>query len=243
MTTPTTHPMLSDDEFRDLQALDTCSVANAVERFNIQLRNEGYTEGGLTCRFPEMGSMLGYAFTVQVRSYAPPTKSRFFDFENTQWWDGLMALPYPRILVIQDMDRHPGVGALVGELHTTILKTFGCVGVVTNGAVRDLDRVKPQQFHMFSSSLSVSHSYTHVVHSGVRVQIGGLEINSGDLLHGDQHGIVRVPRELASRIPKTASALRLTRFFDRGTAHSPQELIPPCRSSRSSIPTSSSSCA
>ena len=208
MTTPTPHPLLNEDEFRDLQALDTCSVANAVERFNIQLRNEGYTEGGLSCRFPEMGSMLGYAFTLQVRSYAPPTKSRFYDLERTEWWDGLLALPYPRILVIQDMDRHPGVGALVGDLHAVILKRFGCIGVVTNGAVRDLNRIRPQQFHMFSGTLSVSHSYCHVVQNGVRVQIGGLEINTGDLLHGDQHGIIRVPRELASRIPKTAAALR-----------------------------------
>jgi regulator of RNase E activity RraA len=207
MTVPS-HPLLSDDEFRELQSLDTCSVANAVERFNIQLRNEGYTEGGLSCRFPEMGSMLGYAFTLQVRSYAPPTKSRFYDLENTQWWEGLMALPYPKILVVQDMDRHPGVGALVGELHANILKQFGCIGVVTNGAVRDLTRIKPLEFHMFSGTLSVSHSYTHVVASGVRVQIGGLEISTGDLLHGDQHGIIRVPRELASRIPKTAAALR-----------------------------------
>lgn len=208
MPPPSSHPLLSDDEFRDLQALDTCSVANAVERFNIRLRNEGYTEGGLTCRFPEMNSMLGYAFTLQVRSYAPPTKSQSFDLENTQWWDGLIKMPYPKILVVQDMDRHPGAGALVGELHATILKNLGCIGVVTNGAVRDLDRVKPLQFHMFSGNLSVSHSYSHVVQSGVRVQIGGLEINSGDLLHGDQHGIIRVPRELASRIPKTAAALR-----------------------------------
>ena len=208
MTISSSHPLLSDDEFRDLQALDTCSVANAVERFNIRLRNEGYTEGGLTCRFPKMPSMLGYAFTLQVRSYAPPTKSQSFDLENTQWWDGLMAMPFPKILVIQDMDRHPGAGALVGELHATILKTFGCIGVVTNGAVRDIDRVRPLVFHMFSGSLSVSHSYSHVVQSGIPVQIGGLEINSGDLLHGDQHGIVRVPRELASRIPKTATALR-----------------------------------
>jgi 4-hydroxy-4-methyl-2-oxoglutarate aldolase len=208
MSTPSIHPTLNDDEFRELQALDSCSVANAVERFNLQLRNEGYTEGGLTCRFPEMGSMLGYAFTLQVRSYAPPTKSKAYDLENTLWWDGLIALPRPRILVVQDMDRYPGAGALVGELHTKILQALGCIGVMTNGAVRDVDRVQPLNFHMFSSHLSVSHSYSHIVHSGGRVQIGGLEISSGDLLHGDRHGIIRVPRELASRIPKTASALR-----------------------------------
>jgi 4-hydroxy-4-methyl-2-oxoglutarate aldolase len=208
MSTPSIHPPLSDDDFRNLQALDTCSVANAIERFHLQLRNEGYTEGGLACRFPGMRSMLGYAFTLQVRSYAPPTKSRAYDFENTLWWDGLLALPKPRILVVQDMDRQPGMGALVGELHTIILKSLGCVGVVTNGAVRDIDRVKALDFHMFSNHLSVSHSYSHVVHSGTRIQIGGLEIGTGDLLHGDCHGIIRVPRELASRLPKTAMALR-----------------------------------
>jgi 4-hydroxy-4-methyl-2-oxoglutarate aldolase len=208
MTMPSSNSPLNEEEFRSLQALDSCSVANAIERFNLQLRNEGYTEGGLTCQFPEMGSMLGYAFTLQVRSYAPPTKSKAYDFENTLWWDGLLALPKPRILIVQDMDRQPGVGALVGELHTEVLKKLGCIGVVTNGAVRDVDRVKPLNFHMFSNQLSVSHGYSHVVHSGGRVQIGGLEIGAGDLIHGDQHGIIRIPRELASRIPQTAEALR-----------------------------------
>ncbi len=208
MTMTPHYASLNEEEFRDLQELDSCSVANAIERFNLQLRNEGYTEGGLTCRFPEMASMLGYAYTLQVRSYAPPTKSRAYDLENTLWWDGLLALPQPRILVVQDMDRNPGMGALVGELHVEILRALGCIGVVTNGAVRDIDRVKAHRFHMFSNHLSVSHSYCHIVQNGVRIQIGGLEINSGDLIHGDQHGIIRVPKELASRIPKTAVALR-----------------------------------
>jgi 4-hydroxy-4-methyl-2-oxoglutarate aldolase len=220
--------MFSDDEFRDLQALDSCSVANAIERFHLQLRNEGYTEGALNCRFPEMGAMLGYAFTLQVRSYAPPMKRKAYDLENTLWWDALLTVPAPRILVVQDMDRYPGAGALVGELHALILKKLGCIGLVTNGAVRDVDRVKPLEFHMFSHHLSVSHSYCHIVHSGGQVQIGGLEINTGDLLHGDQHGIVRVPKELASRIPKTAAALRQKEAdviaFCNSTAFSVEEL-------------------
>jgi regulator of RNase E activity RraA len=106
------------------------------------------------------------------------------------------------------MDRHPGTGALVGEVHAEILKALGCIGVVTNGAVRDIDRVKPLNFHLYSALLSVSHSYCHIVSSGHRVQIGGLEILSGDLLHGDCHGIIKIPRMLAPRIPATAIALR-----------------------------------
>jgi 4-hydroxy-4-methyl-2-oxoglutarate aldolase len=199
--------LLNDDEFRSLKALDSCVVANAIERFHVQLRNEGFTEDGLTCRFPEMPPILGYAMTLKVRSGAPPTKGSVY-FENTDWWNVLLAVPSPRILVIQDMDRIPGVGALVGEVHAAILQSLGCVGVVTNGAVRDLPRVQPLGFQMFSGSLSVSHAYNHIIRVGGAVQIGGLEISPGDLLHGDCHGIVRVPKELAGRIPATAAALR-----------------------------------
>ena len=199
--------VLNDDEFRNLKALDSCAVANAIERFHVQLRNEGFTEDGLTCRFPEMPPLLGYAMTLKVRSGAPPTKGKVF-FEDTDWWNALLSVPLPRILVIQDVDRTPGVGALVGEVHAAILQSLGCIGVVTNGAVRDLPRIQPLGFQMFSRSLSVSHAYSHLVGIGGAIQIGGLEIFPGDLLHGDCHGIVRVPKELASRIPATAAALR-----------------------------------
>jgi regulator of RNase E activity RraA len=204
---PSFQRVLNEDEFRSLKALDSCAVANAIERFHVQLRNEGHTVDELTCRFPEMPPVLGYAMTLTVRSGAPPTKGKVF-FENTDWWNVLLAVPSPRILVIQDVDRTPGVGALVGDVHAAILQSLGCVGVVTNGAVRDLSRVKPLGFQMFSGSLSVSHAYSHLVRIGGAVQIGGLEISPGDLLHGDCHGIVRVPKELASRIPATATALR-----------------------------------
>jgi regulator of RNase E activity RraA len=220
MPQPPARFALTDQEFRELAALDSCSVANAIERFNLQLRNEGYTEGDLTCRFPEMAPMLGYAFTLQVRSYAPPMKGGAY-FEDTLWWNGLLNIPAPRILVIQDMDRHPGVGALVGEVHAEILKALGCIGVVTNGAVRDMERVRPLNLQMYSAALSVSHGYTHIVNSGGRVQINSLEIVAGDLLHGDLHGIIRVPKELAGRIPQTASALRKKETEIATFCHSP----------------------
>jgi len=204
---PSFQRVLNEDDFRSLKALDSCAVANAIERFHVQLRNEGYTEGGPTCRFPEMLPILGYAMTLKVRSGAPPTKGKAFS-ENTDWWNVLLAVPAPRILVIQDMDRTPGAGALAGEMSANIFKSLGCIAVVTNGAVHELSRVQPLGFQMYSGSLSVSHAYRHLVGIGDAVQIGGLEISPGDLLHGDYHGVVRVPKELASRIPATAAALR-----------------------------------
>jgi regulator of RNase E activity RraA len=204
MTRPTA---LSRQEFEDLRRLDSCAVANAIERFRVQMRNEGFAEGGLICRYPHLPPVLGYAMTLRVRSTAPPSRGSAFA-EDTGWWEQMLAFPAPRILVIQDMDRYPGVGALIGETHACILQALGCVAVATNGAVRDVPRVEALGFQMYSSTLSVSHAYSHIVQAGGQVQIGGLEISPGDLIHGDGHGLVRIPRELAGRIPATASALR-----------------------------------
>lgn len=223
-TSPSAHSAISETDLRDLAALDSCAVANAIERFNVQLRNEGYTEGDLICHFPERPPMVGYAFTLQVRSYAPPMKWKPH-FEDTRWWDALLQIPPPRILAIQDMDRNPGTGALVGEVHAVILQALGCKGVITNGSVRDIDRVRPLDFQMYSRTLSVSHGYSHIVSSGSHVQIGGLDIRPGDLLHGDGHGVVRIPKELAARIPSTAAELRAKE----------EEIMAFCRSSAFSV--------
>jgi regulator of RNase E activity RraA len=204
---PSRHAALTKEEFQDLKSLDSCAVANAIERFHVQLRNEGYAEAGLVCRYPHMPPVLGYAMTLKVRTGAPPSRGSTF-LQNNGWWDTLLAVPAPRIVVLQDMDRLPGMGAVIGDLHACILKTLGCVGVITNGAVRDVTRIEAFDFQMYSKSLSVSHAYSHIVHIGGPVQIGSLEISPGDLLHGDGNGIVRIPRELATRIPATAAALR-----------------------------------
>lgn len=221
MTPPSRYSALTKEEFQDLKLLDSCAVANAIERFRVQLRNEGYAEAGLTCRYPYMLPVLGYAMTLKVRSCAPPSKGTTF-FESTEWWNALLAVPSPRILILQDMDRFPGTGALIGDLHACILKTLDCVAVVTNGAVRDVSRIEGLDFQMFSGSLSVSHAYSHIVHVGGPAQIGCLEISPGDLIHGDCHGIVRVPRELATRIPATAMALRKRDEEIISYCHSPE---------------------
>ncbi len=84
MTDSPRYSALTKEEFQDIKSLDSCAVANAIERFRVQLRNEGYAEAGLTCRYPYLLPVLGYAMTLKVRSGAPPSHGRTF-FENTEW--------------------------------------------------------------------------------------------------------------------------------------------------------------
>lgn len=101
----------------------------------------------------------------------------------------------------------PGVGAFVGEIHASIGRALNCVGCITNGAVRDLPAVEAMGFHLFAGSVAASHSYAHIIEFGEAVEIGGLKIQSGGLLHADRHGIVDVPLDAAADVPAQAAAI------------------------------------
>jgi 4-hydroxy-4-methyl-2-oxoglutarate aldolase len=130
-------------------------------------------------------------------------------------------------VAIEDLDNPPGTGAFVGEVQTHILLALGCVGLVTNGTVRDCDLVKLTRFQMFASGQSVSHAYAHVFDFGGAVSIGGLEIRPGDLVHGDRHGVQTIPLEIADKIPDVAQDILKRR----------QRVVGLCRSTEFSLET------
>jgi len=196
----------TDADLEKIGALDTCTVSNAIEKLNIRLRNEGFIAGSLRCRFPNLPPMLGYAVTARIRSSVPPMSGRCY-YDRMDFWNYVVTLPEPRVLVLQDVDRTPGFGAFVGEIHATIGLALKCVGCVTNGSVRDLPAVRAMGFHLFSGSVSVSHAYAHLVDFGEPVEIGGLKISPGDLMHGDRHGVQMVPADLAEEIAEQSAKI------------------------------------
>lgn len=197
---------LTANQIETLRHLDACTIANTIETFQLRLRNEGFANGSIRCLFPRLRPMVGYAATVHIRGASPPTGAHTY-LERTDWWDYIQSIPAPRVVVVQDVSSQAGLGALLGEVHVNILRALGCVGAVTNGAVRDIPAVQDLGFPFFAGNLSVSHSYVHIVEIGTPVKIGGLNIKSGDLLHGDLHGIQSIPPEIAAEIPATAAQI------------------------------------
>jgi len=199
-------PPLSADVFEKIRRIDTCTVSNAIERFNVRLRNEGFVHDAVHCQFPSFHPMLGYAVTARARASSAPISGRCY-YDRMDWWEHVLTIPEPRVMVLQDIDHQPGIGAFVGEIHAHIGLALQCVGCVTNGAVRDLPAVEKTGFHLFAGSVAVSHSYAHIVDFGEPVEIGGLKIHPGDMVHGDRHGVHTIPIEIAPEIPKVAAKL------------------------------------
>jgi 4-hydroxy-4-methyl-2-oxoglutarate aldolase len=198
--------MLSSTQLEAIQQFDTCTIANAIERFNMRLRNEGFTRPGLRCVTKGATRLLGYAATSRVRSSNPPMTGIAF-LDRTEWWTNVEPLPIPRVAVIQDMDPAPS-GACMGEVHAAILKALQFSGVITNGAVRDIPALSEMDFPVFAPFLSVSHAYMHVLDYGQPVEIFGLQVHTGDLLFADCHGVVSIPLEIAAEVPEAAARIR-----------------------------------
>jgi len=217
-------PPLTPKQLEALQRLDACTLANAIETFHERLRNEGFVDHTVRCLFPRLQPMIGYAATITIRGSAPPTAATPYA-DRTDWWDYILSLPEPRVVVVQDAATRAGLGSLVGAVHMNILRALHCTGVVTNGSVRDIPAAERAGFHFFAGSVSVSHAYVHIIDIGRPVEIGGLEIQSGDLLHGDVHGVQSVPLNIAGQISSVAARI----------AAKEQALIALCRSPEFSL--------
>jgi regulator of RNase E activity RraA len=195
---------LTPEQLDALQRFDAPTVANAIETFNIQPRNTGFMSSDIRCLYPDLGVMVGYACTAIIAAdHQPPTQGLP---SRPDWWRTVVATPAPRVVVLQDSDAHP-VGSFWGEVQGNIHKALGCIGVVTNGGVRDLDEVHALGFHFFASAVLVSHAYVHIVAIDVPVNVGGMVVHPGDLIHADKHGAQVIPIDIAPQIPDAVAKL------------------------------------
>ena len=199
-------PELTAAQLAALGRIDGCTLCNAIETFGVRLRNEGFCDATIRCLLPELPPMVGYAVPVKITCSAPPMNGGHF-LDRTDWFKYVLSIPAPRVVVLQDIDSHRGLGSLLGEVHANILMALNCVGAVTDGAARDVTALRACKFPCFAGNVAISHAYAHIVSIGTPVEIGHLKINPGDLLHGDQDGVVAVPAQIATELPAVAEQI------------------------------------
>ncbi len=199
-------PLVDEHVLRALGTIETCMVSNAIETFNVRLRNAGFADARIRCMFEDLSPMVGFAATARIRTGEAPIAGRIYH-ERSDWWNSILSIPAPRIVVLEDLDKPPGLGAFLGDMHAAILRALGCVGFVTDGAVRELPKIRQSGFQLFARNVAVSHAYAHILDFGAKVKVGGLEVSPGDLLHGDRHGVLTVPKRLAAKIPVVAAKM------------------------------------
>ncbi len=194
----------------DLEALrhyDTPTVCNALEVIVPQRRALGFTTRHLFVSDPSLPPMVGFARTVTFRSVEPsPLGGAKMRDRRAQYYEYIANGPQPCVAVVQDLDPQPGFGAMWGEVNSAVHKGLGCLGVVTNGSVRDMPDLAPS-FQILAGMIGPSHAHGHVVDWGGQVNVYGMTVRDGDIIHADQHGAVVVPADAVAKVPEAVDLI------------------------------------
>jgi 4-hydroxy-4-methyl-2-oxoglutarate aldolase len=160
------------------------------------------------CRdfMPQMGPMVGFAVTVVCE---PSNKAHKQNKDAVaEYRKYVAAQPGPKIVVVQDLDKPRVVGAFWGEVNANAHRALGCVGTITDGAVRDVDEMTAAGFKAIARRLCVGHAHSTPVRWGCPVEAFGRRVDPGDLIHADKHGFLVVPRDDEERL------LEASKFMD-----------------------------
>lgn len=196
--------ILNDTEIERLRRFSTPTIANAVESFDVRPRTAGFMSPVVKALFPEQPPLVGYAVTATIRASLPRPDAACSPIALLQAKE---KIPGPAVAVVHDLDAPVPVGAFWGEVQSNVYRRFGFVGAVTDGGVRDLEEVRQLGFGLFAASPLVSHAYVHLVDVGEPVEVGGVRVGSGELVHADRHGVLVVPSEVANRVADAAAEL------------------------------------
>jgi regulator of RNase E activity RraA len=195
---------LTDEDLAALREFDTPTICNALELVVPERRALGFTTDTLICPFPQLPPMVGYARTALIRAMQPSglgaADTRQARLEYYRYIAGGRG---PKVVVIQDADSRIGFGCFWGEVQTAIHKGLGCLGLVTDGGVRDIDAIAPE-FQVLCGRITPSHAHVHTIQIGGTVDVFGMVARSDDLIHADRHGAVVIPHEVAREVPKAA---------------------------------------
>jgi len=200
-----TVPQPTPAELTALAAFDTPTICNALEVVLPESRAYGYTTRPAVCGFPALKPMVGYARTARVRAKSSPALSAAeVRSLRHDYYRYVEAGPKPSVVLIQDLDgADAGYGAFWGEVQSAIHLALGALGVVTDGSVRDIDQWAPG-FQFLAAVIGPSHAYAHVVDFGGEIEVLGMRVRSGDIVHADRHGAVIVPVAAIRELPAAA---------------------------------------
>ncbi|MFZ5830354.1 MAG: RraA family protein [Planctomycetota bacterium] len=199
---------LTHGEMLQLKRWNTPTMANGWEQItSMPFHSPVFNRDPVTDFMPHMGPMVGRAITLVIQ----PSNRGHVEANPKAWSEYrryLASVAGPKIAVVQDLDAPNPVGSCWGEVNSNIHRALGCVGTIVDGCIRDLDEMHNAGFKALARRLCVSHIYATPVSWGEAVEVFGVRVEPGQLIHADKHGFFAVPAD------DEEALLEAARFMD-----------------------------
>ncbi|MDA9361866.1 RraA family protein [Ascidiaceihabitans sp.] len=193
-----------------LQSVDTPTVCNAIEVAQGKRGFDAFTRGTMLCSAPDEPAIVGYARTAKIAALKAPTEApEVIKARRMAYYKHMADAPMPAVAVVEDTDFPDCIGAYWGEINTTVHKGFGLSGTLTNGVMRDLGDV-PTGYPVIAGSIGPSHGFVHVQEIGTQVEVFGMTVTEGDLIHADRHGALVIPKDVIETLEASIEKLLST---------------------------------
>ncbi len=174
-----------------LAKLDSCAVSDAFDKLGLQ----GVVSGLAAMTIPRR--IAGRVRTVKLGAPREDVPKRHLGTAT-------IASSEPGDIIVVEHGRLDISGW--GGLLTRAAMRRGVAGVIVDGGFRDLDEARELNFPIYARS-SVPRTARGRVSEhayNVRVTIGGVEVNPGDLVLADGSGVVFIPEGEAARVIEVA---------------------------------------
>ena len=212
---------ISGELLATLQRCDTPTICNAIEVAEGRRGFADFTKTTMLSSAPEDPPIVGFARTAKIAGRNPPSEPMDeIRARRIEYFRSMAAGPRPAIAVVEDLDYPTCVAAWWGEVHSAVHKGLGMCGALTNGVMRDLGDMEPG-FPVIAGAIGPSHGFTHVREIGTTVEIFGLNINEGDLVHADRHGALVIPPEVLPGLSEAIETLLSSEQIILGPARQP----------------------
>ena len=190
----------------ELRDFDTALLANTIEYIDPTPPEDYYLAGDIQSVTPTLGPTVGIAMTCELDSSTPGNKS---DTENYwQQLDEIAQCRLPVVWVVKAVGSRPDHECVLGDGNTKTLFSAGCIGAVTDGRVRDVAGILTTPFATYCRGTTVHHVALRFVARNRPVEIGGVTIRSGDVIHANCEGVIRIPAGSINRLPEAAVRMR-----------------------------------
>ena len=164
-----------------------------------------YIQGIKRLTTPSGGNLVGPAFTMRsIPAREDLDQISAFDDPNHPQRKAIESVPPGHVLVL-DCRGETRV-ASGGQILTTRLKVRGAAGLVSDGPVRDSGAIAKMDFPVFcaggSAPLNLLHH--HAIDQNIPIGCGGVAVYPGDVIVGDDEGVVVIPAHLAEEVAAQA---------------------------------------
>lgn len=193
-----------------LREFDTPLLANTIGYIDRTPSHEYYMGGSIQSVTPSIGPTVGVAVTCEMDT-STPGDTHEFDLYCEQL-DQIGRMAEPVVWVVKAVGSRPDHECIVGDGMAKDLTSMGCIGIVTDGGVRDVTGMMTLPFAAYCRGKTIHHCGLRIRSINRPVEVGGITVTPGDVLHANLEGVIKIPSGCLGILADRARQMRVFEY-------------------------------